>query len=594
MEIRNAHCRKILVATLALHLSVAALAVDPGEAGAATSFSGLQACSYDGSTLTVDPQAATGSSASGQEVVADIMRYTGLPQNFEVVAHPQVPNAAAMIVVGPDNLPKRVIAYNDSFMADVRQATANNNWAPISIMAHEIGHHLSGHTIQPGGSQPATELEADKFSGFVLYKMGAGQSDATKAINTLVPEEDGPTHPGRPKRVRAIEDGWLQACSQQSDDCSQTAGSPQVAVAAAPPPSEATPDSTVGAAEPVAVPSASRTETTGAPTGMAAGEPASAATTATIETGSPATASIGGGQPAAAHSRPDVLPVPDPQATPAKFGKFVIDELGLLDAGARAAFERQMFDLAAKRQVEIVTILARDLHGLDADAYARAMMRQLRVGKLDVGNGCVLVVAPQQKQVGVAMGPGILLEMRDYIDLEKDRLKNFIEFSMPYCKGTCSADQTETLFEAGRHIAHDVGAWDFGIAYQTLDELLAKFNETMQARMDGADISPDQDPTWRKVAKVKGVLKSRNLAGSGQEKWLNDVHQEQVGPPLYVVGENGRNLLIYADPGTETLMPGKLVEGQSYMFVVREASLSQNPEDTLSFDLLSFDAVQAR
>jgi hypothetical protein len=29
------------------------------------------------------------------------------------------------------------------------------------------------------------------------------------------------------------------------------------------------------------------------------------------------------------------------------------------------------------------------------------------------------------------------------------------------------------------------------------------------------------------------------------------------------------------------------------MFVVREASLSQNPEDTLSFDLLSFDAVQA-
>ena len=49
---------------------------------------------------------------------------------------------------------QRVIAFNRDFLNIVRSATGGNAWAPVSIMAHEIGHHLSGHTITPGGSQP--------------------------------------------------------------------------------------------------------------------------------------------------------------------------------------------------------------------------------------------------------------------------------------------------------------------------------------------------------------------------------------------------------------------------------------------------------
>jgi hypothetical protein len=123
----------------------------------------LQACSYDGTPVAINVAGLRmGVNADGREVVSEIMKFTGLPPNFDVVEHPEVPNAAAVILLGPDKLPRRVIAYNPQFMRDVRAATANNDWAPVSIMAHEIGHHLSGHTIQPGGSQPPTELEADK------------------------------------------------------------------------------------------------------------------------------------------------------------------------------------------------------------------------------------------------------------------------------------------------------------------------------------------------------------------------------------------------------------------------------------------------
>lgn len=535
----------------------------------------LQACSYDGSPVKVDAHGmAAGRDGAGQRVVAEIMKYTGLPQNFDVLPHPQVPNAAAVILVGEDKLPRRVIAYNEQFMADVLKATQNNNWAPISIMAHEVGHHLSGHTIQPGGSQPPTELEADKFSGYVLYKMGALLGDAQKAMNALVPETDGPTHPGRGKRVKAIAEGWEQACAQQGGDCSGTVASPAA-------PKRAPAADTIAQSAPVRNPPATTTEPT-APS-RADGDVPAFPSFPTMGDDAP-------GKPVVAATGPvDVLPTPDANAIPAKFGKFVIDEIGVLDAGTRASFERQMYDLAAQHQVEIVTIVAKSLHGMSADEYAYAMMRQLRVGKLDVGNGAVLVAAPNDGQVGVAMGPGVMLEMRDYIDLEKDRLKGFIEIGLPYCKGVCNAAQTEMVLGAAEHIARDVSHWDFQIRYQTLGELMAKFEETSTARMNGQDIEPEQDPTWRKIVRIEGTLASRNPAAGDQAKWINEIKQERVGPPLHVITPEGRDLLVYVDPHTESLMTSKLEEGKSYVFIAREASLSQNPDDTLSFDLLSYD-----
>lgn len=40
-----------------------------------------------------------------------------------------------------------------------------NDFSQWSIHAHEIGHHLSGHTLTSGGDRHQQELEADEFSG---------------------------------------------------------------------------------------------------------------------------------------------------------------------------------------------------------------------------------------------------------------------------------------------------------------------------------------------------------------------------------------------------------------------------------------------
>ena len=112
-----------------------------------------------------------------KQAVGKIMRYTGLHQNFIVVSE-NVPTAVAYV-----KNKERYIAYNESFINRISDST-NTDWAAISILAHEIAHHLSGHTINLKNSSPGDELEADLFSGFILYRMGATLNESLAGIRT--------------------------------------------------------------------------------------------------------------------------------------------------------------------------------------------------------------------------------------------------------------------------------------------------------------------------------------------------------------------------------------------------------------------------
>lgn len=141
---------------------------------------------------------------AAQQALSRVMSFTGLPPRFEILAA-DVPNAAAVI---RNN--KRYILYNQRFMRKVRDTT-KNNWSEISILAHEIGHHLSNHTFQFTGSRPKFELEADRFSGFVLQRMGASLDDAVAVMERMVSQKGSATHPARSARVAAVTNGWVDA-----------------------------------------------------------------------------------------------------------------------------------------------------------------------------------------------------------------------------------------------------------------------------------------------------------------------------------------------------------------------------------------------
>lgn len=144
------------------------------------------------------------------EVVNWIMNYTGVPPNFIVQAG-NVDNAVATLVI-IDSVLTRAILYNPVFMQSVRIETTTD-WAPISILAHEIGHHLCGHTLITGGSHKV-ELEADEFSGFILFRMGASLAEAQATMKAIASNIPSLTHPGKQTRLAAIKKGWLKAQNQ--------------------------------------------------------------------------------------------------------------------------------------------------------------------------------------------------------------------------------------------------------------------------------------------------------------------------------------------------------------------------------------------
>lgn len=145
-----------------------------------------------------------------KDMINKIVSYTGIPSNFQIYKA-DIDNAVATIIND-----ERYILYDETLFNTTEEKT-KSRWSSVSILAHEIGHHLAGHTLCNTSSEIELELEADKFSGYVLYKMGANLDESIKAINLLGTNLDSHTHPSKSKRIKAITDGWNEANRQRSE-----------------------------------------------------------------------------------------------------------------------------------------------------------------------------------------------------------------------------------------------------------------------------------------------------------------------------------------------------------------------------------------
>ncbi len=152
------------------------------------------------------------------EIVDKIVAEVGLPRNFLLVECPEISNCKAVNYLAETGS-LRYIVYDDAFLRNLDSLSASKEqyWASISIMAHEIGHHLCGHTLDSLGSRPDKELEADAFSGFIMYKLGASLQQAQAALVTMTKEygdvEIVSTHPPLTNRLAAIRNGWNKGWS---------------------------------------------------------------------------------------------------------------------------------------------------------------------------------------------------------------------------------------------------------------------------------------------------------------------------------------------------------------------------------------------
>lgn len=121
-----------------------------------------------------------------------IVQHSGLLPNFEVRENRSIPTAIAFI-----KNRKRYIEYNPAFMVRLMDSTRTDH-AAISILAHEVAHHLLGHTLDPGQLHPGDELACDRYSGFILRSMGADLPTTLAAMAIAGDPHGTERHPPRP------------------------------------------------------------------------------------------------------------------------------------------------------------------------------------------------------------------------------------------------------------------------------------------------------------------------------------------------------------------------------------------------------------
>jgi hypothetical protein len=138
------------------------------------------------------------------EMLTEVMNAIGLHQDIEL-KKAKVLNIEASVSHG-----KRYVLYNPEFIAWITKLT-KSKWAAMALLAHEVGHHLNGHTLRKGGSRPALELEADEFAGFILHRLGASLEESQEVMKYIARPEITDTHPARASRMLAIQSGCNRA-----------------------------------------------------------------------------------------------------------------------------------------------------------------------------------------------------------------------------------------------------------------------------------------------------------------------------------------------------------------------------------------------
>ena len=177
------------------------------------------ACNFFDNSAKYIPPPAEGVSDEHAEkwmrsMINKIMDITGLQNRYQLKAMKDFNNCSAVCLnnnIGQE----RFIQFDKAFLEAFQKRT-NNRWFVFGVLAHEIGHHLNGHTLEGVGSRPNKEIEADEFAGFVMKKLGATLTEAQGIFSFLNATDGPPTHPVRAKRYAAIKRGWDKAAGVRS------------------------------------------------------------------------------------------------------------------------------------------------------------------------------------------------------------------------------------------------------------------------------------------------------------------------------------------------------------------------------------------
>lgn len=140
-------------------------------------------------------------------IITQILTACSIKSNFEIF-EANIQNAIATKYLG-----RNLIIIDPEFFNQLKQKFGNNETLYF-IIAHEIGHHLKSHLIQPSKIHPMwDEIEADNFAGYTMRKLQLDPSTFFDIIDLIAPTFPPleSTHPSWQARMKASINGYMNS-----------------------------------------------------------------------------------------------------------------------------------------------------------------------------------------------------------------------------------------------------------------------------------------------------------------------------------------------------------------------------------------------
>jgi len=98
--------------------------------------------------------------------------------------------------------------FYDPFVINEFLKGRRKDWRVAAVIGHQIGHQASSHSfaLEPR-LRAEIELEADRFAGYLMFRLGAKLEDVETAVAGL-PLKGDASYPDPPARVAAFREGW--------------------------------------------------------------------------------------------------------------------------------------------------------------------------------------------------------------------------------------------------------------------------------------------------------------------------------------------------------------------------------------------------
>lgn len=151
-----------------------------------------------------------------EEIFQNLLEYSGLKGKFYLcpVAFTSKAFATnAFSLEGKVSIVGQFIGYDSGFINNLKKQTGY--WGVTGVLAHELAHHILGHTHDGLGSQPKKELEADFIAGMLMELSGASLSNSMLLPSQPFLADGGLTHPDGKDRVIAFKKGWYKGCEKR-------------------------------------------------------------------------------------------------------------------------------------------------------------------------------------------------------------------------------------------------------------------------------------------------------------------------------------------------------------------------------------------